>query len=257
MRLAANQCSVSSLVIGRDTPSFSLVDSLRSTPAHPQDFSTKKARGNFDMRNSLRKALIDTQWTLAPALASGDARRLRKAAQDCKKLHLACGPVIREGWINVDIDEREGAFRWDLRRKLPFDAGSIDVIYAEHFIEHITLEEAEALMRDCVRALSPVGVCRLSTPDLAFLVGEYQLGRLTEWADMGWRPKSPARMINEGMRLWGHHFLYDEAELHGMLYGAGFATVKNCKWRESDIPALACAESRPYHRELIVEATKA
>lgn len=185
-----------------------------------------------------------------------EARRLRAALRASRKLHLACGPVVRNGWINVDIEAHEGAFRWDLRRPLPFDPFSIDLVYAEHFIEHITLDEAEALMRECLRILAPGGVVRLSTPDLAFLIEEYREHRLTEWANMGWLPQSASRMVNEGMRMWGHQFLYDEPELHAMLHRAGFATVRNCPWRESPLVALVGAESRPHHHELIVEAVR-
>ncbi|MGE3710106.1 MAG: methyltransferase domain-containing protein [Hyphomicrobiaceae bacterium] len=199
------------------------------------------------MRNRIRSAKVHG-WK---------ARQFRTAARQSRKLHLACGPVVRQSWTNVDIEARPGVLDWDLRRALPLDAGSIDIVYAEHFIEHITLDEGEALMCECQRALTLGGVVRLSTPDLAFLIEEYRAQRLTEWEDMGWLPQSGARMVNEGMRMWGHQFLYDEPELHAMLRRAGFVVVRNCSWRESTIPALVGAESRPFHNELIVEAVKA
>jgi hypothetical protein len=62
--------------------------------------------------------------------------------------------------------------------------------------------------------------------------------------------------MNEGMRSWGHQFLYDAGELSRILLEAGFANVKFVQWRESTIDELAGLETRPFHNELIVEASK-
>jgi predicted SAM-dependent methyltransferase len=63
-------------------------------------------------------------------------------------------------------------------------------------------------------------------------------------------------MLNEGMRSWGHQFLYDRAELIDVLAEAGFSVVREVAWRESTIPELRGREQRPFHREIIVEAAR-
>jgi predicted SAM-dependent methyltransferase len=160
------------------------------------------------------------------------------------------------GWVNIDVDERDNVnvYAWDLRCGLPFVNESIEAIFAEHFIEHVTLEEAQTLAQECKRVLEPGGVLRLSTPDLAFLVDEYQAKRIDEWTDMRWEPNTPCQMLNEAMRLWGHLFVYDRAEISDLLRRAGFQVVYDVAWRESAHPILQGVESRPYHHEIIVEA---
>jgi predicted SAM-dependent methyltransferase len=180
---------------------------------------------------------------------------VRRALAEHSCLHLGCGPNLRAGWANVDMEERAGVIAWDLRQPLPCEPGSIAFIFAEHFIEHVDFNEARRALREWAGLLKPGGVLRLSTPNLAFLIAEYQVGRKEEWSDMGWRPSTPCRMVNEGMREWGHQFLYDAPELELALRESGFSHVVPCRWRESQHAALQGAESRPWHHELIYEAT--
>jgi predicted SAM-dependent methyltransferase len=170
------------------------------------------------------------------------------------RLHLGCGPNVMPGWGNLDLAGGAGSYRYNLTQPLPKADSSVRYIYSEHFIEHIERDDGARLMRECRRVLTGDGVLRVSTPDLRFLVSEYECGRLDEWADMHWHPASPCRLLNESMRLWGHVFLYDEAELRGLLNEAGFRSIERVAYRHSRHAALAGLETRPFHQDLIVEA---
>jgi predicted SAM-dependent methyltransferase len=135
-------------------------------------------------------------------------------------------------------------------------SGSVEYVFCEHFIEHLTEEQGRGFLRECHRVLRPGGRLRLSTPDLRRVVDEYLASRTVEWHDVGWRPLTPCRMVNESFRLWGHRFIYDAPELAAMLASVGFDEVSWVDWRESTVPELAGLERRPYHGELIVEAVK-
>lgn len=182
--------------------------------------------------------------------------RVQRKLADATRLHLACGGNLLAGWANLDLGLGRGVIGFDLTRPLPVATGSIDFIYSEHFIEHIGRPQALRLVRECHRALRPGGVLRLSTPDLAKLVSVYQSGRTDEWHDVDWRPATPCQLVNEGMRNWGHQFVYDRAELTGLLHEGGFGTVTDVAWRASDHPELQNLECRPFHEEIIVEATR-
>ena len=104
--------------------------------------------------------------------------------------------------------------------------------------------------------LKPGGVLRLSTPSLEVLVAAYAEGRLDQFDDVGWKPETPCRLLNESMRLWGHQFVYDRLELLGSLKSVGFPKVAAVDWRKSDHPDLCNLECRPFHQELIVEAVR-
>jgi predicted SAM-dependent methyltransferase len=191
---------------------------------------------------------------LAPAAADISRAKEQLAAQS--RLHLGCGSNVMPGWANLDLEGAAPVIQWDLTQPIPAASNSFDYIYSEHFIEHIGFEEARRLVRECQRLLRPGGTLRLSTPSLEKLVDEYRSGRLTEWDDMRWRPQTSCQLMNEGMRLWGHQFVYDLPELLALLRGSGFSHVERVEWRKSSHEALLGIETRPYHDELIVEARK-
>jgi predicted SAM-dependent methyltransferase len=173
------------------------------------------------------------------------------------KLHLGCGSIIKPGWINIDIERGPGIDKvHDLTKPLDFIAsGAVDYIYSEHFIEHLERHQGEGLLRDCRRMLKPAGVVRISCPNLYTLVNDYMNQKIDRWAE-GWMPETPCRMINEGMRLWGHKFLYDLPELDSLLRGLGFAHVTPCQYGQSSHDALKGLETRPNCDEIFIEATK-
>ncbi len=188
--------------------------------------------------------------------AAQNVALVKQRMQQNRKLHLACGDNIIPGWSNVDVEDSGSVIGWDLRRPLPLDAECMRLIYSEHFVEHIAPAEAAALLRECQRVLEPDGILRVSTPDLRKLAQLYLSGRLNEWGDMGWTPATPARMMNEGMRSWGHQFLYDAPELEMLLQSVGFAAITRVRWGESAVAELQRIESRPDHEELIYECRK-
>jgi predicted SAM-dependent methyltransferase len=171
------------------------------------------------------------------------------------RLHLACGDHLLVGWANVDMHGPRHVIRWDLTRALPIATASMDFVYSEHFIEHIDRHQAERLLRECRRVLKPGGVLRVSTPSLRVLVDEYDAGRVLGWQDMGWTPATPCQLLNEGMRMWGHQYIFDAPELEGLMRGAGFSQIVARPWRQSPHDALANLECRPYHGELIYDCS--
>lgn len=169
------------------------------------------------------------------------------------RLNLGCGPHRIHGWGNVDISGYPNMV-WDLRKPLPVGPNTIRFIYSEHFIEHISRLEALRLLKNCKTALTRGGVIRISTPNLRYIAKEYLNGNLIEMPHGSWKPKTPCAMLNEAMHLWGHQFVYDEAELILLLEEAGFSQVRRMSWGQSEHVELRGLETRPYFDDLIVEA---
>ena len=183
------------------------------------------------------------------------AHRLRGQS----RLHLGCGSHLLPGWANIDAGDGTipGVIRLDLLSAWPVAAASADFIFTEHVIEHLTAEEARRLLAECRRALRTAGVMRISTPDLRAIAQTYLDGAVTDWLDpaVDWMPSTPAAMINDLMREWGHRFVYDFDALEALLREAGARDVQRCAWRESAHPELRGLERRAFHHDLIVEAT--
>lgn len=168
------------------------------------------------------------------------------------RLHLGSGPVALPGWINIDNLPYPGVdVVWDLARGIPFR--NAKYIFAEHFIEHLSFDQAEQLVRNCRAALRDDGILRLSTPNL-------------DWV---WRTSYESGdalrdcfVINRAFHGWGHQFLYNLPALENLLHDGGFETVRSFPYGESDTPALAGIERHEQYPDspvlphiLIVEAT--
>ena len=154
------------------------------------------------------------------------------------KLHVGSGPVLLEGWINVDNQPYRGIDQvLDIREGIPYS--DLEFIFAEHFIEHLAYDDAMKFLRDCRRALADNGVLRLTTPNLDWVwMTQYHLGQWSQASeavrDCFW--------MNKAFRGWGHQFLYNAQTLTECLRDAGFATVERCNYGESRHDALRGVE---------------
>lgn len=63
--------------------------------------------------------------------------------------------------------------RWDLRKGIPFEDGTFDVIYHSHFLEHLDKKAAYTFMEECYRVLKPSGIIRVVVPDLGIRSRNY------------------------------------------------------------------------------------
>lgn len=181
------------------------------------------------------------------------------------KLHLGCGGVYKEGWVNIDNNSDNNIARldlnWDLRYPLPFSNNSVDFIYHEHLLEHLTIEEAHRFLLECKRVLKPSGIMRIAVPDLEFVIETYN--------NSNWEKdykefrkkysldfvKTKAEMININFRYWGHKWLYDWEELNRRLSDIPFAKIQKCVWNKSQYKELCSLESRT-ESVLIAEVSK-
>ncbi len=166
------------------------------------------------------------------------SRRYREASN--LKLQIGCGPRVKTGWVNVDL-EKAADLRLDLRRPLPFPNNSCEIVYSEHFLEHIDYPEpVTSLVRECFRVLQPGGVFSLAVPDIELVLRSYVNGGTPEYyeAQRRWAPSwytTHMEHINYNFRQDGEHrFAYDVETMTKLLQNAGFAGIAR---REFD-PAL-------------------
>ncbi|HEX7190620.1 MAG TPA: hypothetical protein VF381_03505 [Thermoanaerobaculia bacterium] len=150
------------------------------------------------------------------------------------KLHIGAGMSPLEGWTNVDVLPYPGIDAvLDVTRGLPFT--NVEYIFAEHFLEHLTLADGLRFLAECRRVLNDDGIMRISTPNLDWVW-------LTHY-------KQPTEMtaedrllgcleLNRAFHGWGHRFLYNPRMLHVALQRSGFATVAECEYGRSSHPDL-------------------
>jgi SAM-dependent methyltransferase len=162
----------------------------------------------------------------------GLAKARQLAGQKGLKLHLGCGPVRKEGWINVDLFG-EPDLMLDLREPIPLEDGSCSMIYSEHFFEHVDYPAgAERILADCLRLLEPGGTFSVGVPDTQWPLEEYARKRQEGYfvqAKKVWHPawcQTELDHINYHFRQDGNHlYAYDCATLCRVLEAAGFLNV--------------------------------
>lgn len=164
------------------------------------------------------------------------------------RLHIGCGDNELRGWLNTELCPRDGQIFLDATRRFPFAGGVFSFIYSEHMIEHIAVPDAEAMLGECFRVLTPDGVLRLVTPNLAFLLRLLEpqpTAEVSAYIRYGISAHRVPPAVADGvglfntyMREWGHQFIHTEQSLRTLLERAGFGEVRSCPLSESSYPEL-------------------
>lgn len=192
-----------------------------------------------------------------------DVRKFIKKKKGLLKLNIGCGTDYKKGWINIDNNSDNNIkkldINWDLRKPLPIDDGTIDFIFNEHFIEHLSVNEARVALKEFKRILKEDGVMRIAMPDLKDVIANY--------LDPDWKNKpyikrfnmqfiqTGAELININFRWWGHKWLYDWEELERRLFETGFKSVERKQMQKSNKTELSNLETRE-ESTLIAEVKK-
>ena len=167
-------------------------------------------------------------------------RKAHKLGVENMKLNVGSGAYVKEGFLNVDFSP-DADLRIDLRQRLPFPEGVCDLVFSEHFLEHLKYpEEALRFIGDCQRILRPDGVISISVPGTEWPLEEYVKGQ-SEYlqACLIWHPVQCTTFmehINYHFRQrWAgssdtdfdcHRFAYDFETLKKLLEQCGFSDVR-------------------------------
>jgi len=163
-------------------------------------------------------------------------RRIRRRSLSMpRKINLGSGSVCKRGYLNVDLFPG-GDLTLDLRRGLPFESDCCEMIFSEHFFEHLEYPEPVCfLLRECLRVLRPGGVLRFSVPDTEWPLHDYRDGPEAPYflsckENSWWHPSyctTRLEHINFHFCQNGEHrFAYDEETLSKVLDLAGFNDIK-------------------------------
>jgi SAM-dependent methyltransferase len=88
--------------------------------------------------------------------------------------NLGCGSSFDPDWVNLDfIPASPAVVAHDLRKPLPFDSNTCDVVYTSHVLEHFSRGGARLFLKECHRVLRPGGILRVVVPDLEMIARLY------------------------------------------------------------------------------------
>ena len=191
------------------------------------------------------------------------------------KLHLGCGANLLPGWLNTDLlPWNDSVMFLDATAPFPLPDASVDYLFSEHMIEHVSHADGLAMLRECSRVLKPGGVLRIATPDLCRLVslltqpaGAAQVDYLREATDRFLshsRRYRPGLVLNHAISAFGHRFIYDAETLRDALVDAGFERIHAVQRGISshgelsglERHAVVTGEAIDRFETMLVEATK-
>lgn len=190
------------------------------------------------------------------------------------RLNLGCGSIRPVGWVNVDCSwnalaqkipgvgptfakyvlktqkyDSDNFTYMNLNRKWPYADGAIEVVYASHFFEHLSISKAKLLLQEAFRCLKPEGVIRLIVPDLYQVAKNY-----VEAIEAGERKASETLLYVMNLHQEGaypagdgfrhiigslqryphqHKYMYDRFSLGDMLQAHGFRDVVSSSYGAS------------------------
>lgn len=179
------------------------------------------------------------------------------------RLHLGCGPIHLDGFVNIDICQQASVNRVldYLQLDQAYPENSADMIYSCHSLEHVPFSEGTSkALAQWFKALRSGGVLRVVVPDFKKVAQKYCQGE--SLADIYGAGKHFVGDIDCGAtrflffcRAWEHTVIFDESLLASMLRGAGFTGIRSLPFGVSDTPELAGID-RFESESLVMEALK-
>ena len=146
------------------------------------------------------------------------------------KFNIGCGWRNFGGdWTHIDGGDYSHLDSHDIT-SLPYEDGSVDLIYASHVIEYFDREEVVDLLLEWVRCLKVGGVLRIAVPDFYSMVRLYLINDMPLETFLG----PLYGKMNMGDKIIYHKTVYDTESLNTLLNDVGISDVKRYDWRDKD-----------------------
>ena len=188
------------------------------------------------MRGALSRQLLRTLRTIyfesrALCFTMFGLLKVRTVGTCMRNLEIGAGNSTRKaGFVTCDLSFKSD-FPFDLRGGLPFRTESMEIIYAEHVLEHFSYKELTVLLKECYRVLVPGGKINIVVPDAGIFIQAYGDDRefdreklcLYDWG-LSFRQKID--YLNYIFYMDGHHrHMFDREGIMHVLEDHGFCGV--------------------------------
>jgi hypothetical protein len=142
----------------------------------------------------------------------------------------------------------------DVVSGLPVPAGSCRGVYASHVLEHLSLDDCRAALRETLRILGDGGIFRLVVPDLQVHAERYvaearagDAGAAIRFLDETFlgvrsRPRGPMGVARTLFGHSAHLWMWDEAGMRAELDRAGFSRIRRAQLGDCEDPLFAAVE---------------
>lgn len=187
-------------------------------------------------------------------------------------INLGSGSKTFDDYINIDFfsfsdDVDYGA---DFRYPLKIDDDSVDGIFTEHVLEHLTYDHAERLLKECYRILKPDGIIRIIVPDVSIFIKNYCLNNddwFSEWEKRVFIESNDVNRRNRRMvskmtaisfvtQEYGHVSSWDFETLEIFLSRANFEKIEKTAFRQGSNKKLLRDDDSRVSISLYAEGSK-
>lgn len=146
------------------------------------------------------------------------------------KLNLGCGwRNFGEDWIHIDGGDYSHLDSHDIM-SLPYEDGSVDLIYASHVVEYFDREDVENLLSEWVRCLKVGGVLRIAVPDFYSMARLYVINDMPIETFLG----PLYGKMSMGDETIYHKTVYDAKSLKELLASVGMRNISLYDWRDTE-----------------------
>jgi predicted SAM-dependent methyltransferase len=136
------------------------------------------------------------------------------------KIQFGSGSNILNGWINTDIGDV------DITKVLPYEENSVDLIFIEHCLEHVTTPDAVRFFMESYRILKSNGVIRVAVPSVIKILDEADEEYLQWFGNSGFGFPTKRSAVQSILLNHGHLSAWDHSILGACLFAAGFEENK-------------------------------
>lgn len=175
-------------------------------------------------------------------------------------LNVGCGILPVKEFINLDFYwHPEIDVCWDItKKKYPFKDETIEGIYTEHCLEHISYEKCLENFKEFFRLLKKDSTVRVILPDGEIYCNLYNQKKTNKNIILPYGENEPTAMIsiNRIFRSHGHQFIYDYETLEFLLKQAGFTTIKREQFRTGNDERLLIDSPERVKESVYLEAQK-
>ena len=188
-------------------------------------------------------------------------------------IQYGCGLCAPETWVNFDSSPTiflqrlpllgkafagkgfpefpRNIRRGNIASGLPLDEGSVDAVYCSHVLEHLSLLDLRAALKETHRILKLGGVFRFVLPDLEYYIQQYtdsdDSDRAHEFLEATMlgvkaRPKSFGGLLREWFGGSKHFWMWDFGAMSNELEKCGFVGIRRAAFGDSVYPAFSEVE---------------
>jgi len=215
-------------------------------------------------RPAVRSFVRSSVQTVNAPFAKARFRKEAEQTQGPIRLEIG-GHSRRNGWLVTNVNAVTRLY-FDATKRWPLKTGSVEYVYSDNVIEHLTLRAGRQMLAEAHRCMRPGGTVRTVTPDLRTHIDMYLqgFGVLTNdvaqhYRDIGLDVEYPIDLVRIPVAAFGHHagYIYDFDTLAAELHRAGFSNVVRCELGQSEHEDLRGLDLRSYEggAQLAVEAT--